>query len=112
MKESYIKEFFLAFDLEELLTFGIVVLHLLRFSVPWNDKLYIRIIKLSLLKGLTFNTTVLAFARLTGLQKNMLVVFPSVSKGSITRHKSLMGFFKSVMPVKASITFFEMATGF
>jgi len=34
MKESYIKEFCLAFDLEELLTFGIVVLHLLRFSVP------------------------------------------------------------------------------
>jgi hypothetical protein len=64
------------------------------------------------LKGLTFNHTVLAFARLTGFRKNMLVVFPSVSEGSITRHKSLMGILKSVMPVEASITFIKMATGF
>jgi len=34
MKESYIKEFFLAFVFEELLTLGILVLHFLRFSVP------------------------------------------------------------------------------
>jgi len=34
MKQSYIKEFFLAFDLEELRTLGILVLHLLHFSVP------------------------------------------------------------------------------
>jgi len=34
MKESYIKEFFLAFDLEELLSLGSLVLHLLHFSVP------------------------------------------------------------------------------
>jgi hypothetical protein len=37
MKESYVKEFFLAFDLEfdleESWTFSILVLHLWRFSV-------------------------------------------------------------------------------
>jgi hypothetical protein len=58
----------MAFDLDKLLIFHILVLHLLRFSVPRNDKLHMRIFKLSLLKGLTFNPTLLASARLTGFR--------------------------------------------
>jgi hypothetical protein len=38
----------MAFDLEELLILGMLVLHLLLFTVLWNDKIYIMILKFTL----------------------------------------------------------------
>jgi hypothetical protein len=66
---------------------------------------------MSLLKGLTFNPTLSAFARLTGFRKTSCLFFLVYPKQAL-QGKSLMGFLKSVMPVEASNTLFKMATGF